>query len=140
MNKKGNKIIKKILFVLSYVFLAFLFLLACFLVFYITTNAIAKKKGTNPLISMYTIASPSMEPYIKVYDVIVDVRVKSEQDLSIGDVITFYSNTIDTGGFTITHRIFNVYEADGVIHYITKGDNNQAQDAGNIKFSNIVGK
>ena len=140
MDKKETNIFIKIFRALSYVFLVLLFLIALFLIFYIVTSAIAKKKGTKPPISLYTIVSPSMEPTIMVYDVIVDVNPKSDNDLDEGTIITFYSDKIDTGGYTVTHRIYKKYNYNNTIYYETKGDNNVAQDIGRITFSNIVGK
>ena len=140
MDKKEANIFVKIFRALSYVFLVFLFLVAIFLIFYITTSAIAKKNGTKPPISMYTIVSPSMEPTIMVYDVIVNVNPKSDDELPEGTIITFYSDAIDTGGYTVTHRIYKKYFYNNVVYYETKGDNNSAQDVGRITFGNIVGK
>jgi signal peptidase len=81
-----------------------------------------------------------MEPTIMVYDVIIDTRVTKDEDLKIGDIITFYSNTIDTGGYTVTHRIEDIYESNGIKYYTTKGDNNIDADSGIITIDNIVGK
>lgn len=77
---------------------------------------------------------------IMVYDVIIDTRVTKDEDLKIGDIITFYSNTIDTGGYTVTHRIEDIYESNGIKYYTTKGDNNIDADSGIITIDNIVGK
>ena len=146
MEKKEDSILTKIFRVFSYIFLAILFLLAIFLVFYIISSAIAKKRGTRPPISLYTIASPSMEPTINVYDIIVDVNVKSDDELyapskdNEGTIITFYSDSIDTGGYTVTHRIYRKYDYNGTIYYETKGDNNISEDLGRITLDNIVGR
>ena len=146
MEAKKPNIFIKIFRIFSYIFLVLLFLIAIFLVFYITTSAIAKANNKRPPISMYTIASPSMEPTIMVYDVIVNVNVKSDEELQptkdgeLGTIITFNSDVIDTGGYTITHRINNKYIYNGVAYYETKGDNNKSQDAGRITIKNVVGK
>ncbi|MCH5167589.1 MAG: signal peptidase I [Erysipelotrichales bacterium] len=141
MNKKGvKKIFANILRVLSYLCLAILFFIAAFLIYFIVSNQIARAKGERPTISIYTIVSPSMEPKIMVYDVIMDFRIKDEDSLSVGDIITFYSDEIDTGGYTVTHRIHDIYIKDGIKYYITKGDNNIDVDDGAITFDNIVGK
>ena len=139
MNKLGD-IIKFIGKVLAYVILCLLFLITTFLIYYMTSTAIASKKGQRPAISLYTIVSPSMEPFIKVYDVIIDRKIKENEELKIGDVITFYSSTLDTNGYTITHRIYDIKNVDGKTYYITKGDNNQSVDVGSITRENIVGK
>lgn len=98
------------------------------------------KKGEKPNIGLYTIVSPSMEPFIKVYDVIIDRKLKTNEELKVGDVITFYSSSLDTDGYTITHRIYDIKVSDGKTYYITKGDNNQSVDIGSITRENIVGK
>lgn len=116
------------------------FFIAAFLLYFIISNQLAKTTGSKPLISLYTIVSPSMEPTIMVYDVIIDTRVTKDEDLKIGDIITFYSNTIDTGGYTVTHRIEDIYESNGIKYYTTKGDNNIDADSGIITIDNIVGK
>lgn len=141
MNKKGiKKFIDTILKVLSYLSLVVLFLVAAILLFYIISNQIARKENKAPIIGLYTIISPSMEPAIKVYDVVLEFRVKDESELEIGDVITFYSDIIDTGGYTVTHRIIDIYEKEGKKYYVTKGDNNQSKDDGDITFDHIVGE
>lgn len=139
MNKIGD-IIKFIGKTLAYVILCLLFLITAFLVYYMSSSAIAARKGENPQISLYTIVSPSMEPFIKVYDVIIDRRLKANDELKVGDVITFYSSTLNTDGYTITHRIYDIKISEGKTYYITKGDNNQSVDVGSITRDNIVGK
>lgn len=141
MNKMGYKeVLSKTMSILSYICLVALFLIATFLLYFIVSNQIAKTKGEKPAISIYTIVSPSMEPTIMVYDVIIDTKVKSDAELKIGDIITFYSNTIDTGGYTVTHRIVDIYKNNEVIYYTTKGDNNMDKDVGLITIDNVVGK
>lgn len=140
MDEKGKNVFTLTIRICSYLFLLFLFLVAVFLIFYIVTSAVAKKNGTKPLISMYTIVSPSMEPTIMTQDVIFDVRVNNDNELNEKDIITFYTDTIDTGGYTVTHRIFKKYAYNDQVYYETKGDNNSSQDVGRITLSNIVGK
>ncbi len=140
MNKVFKVVLSKVMNFLSYICLVILFFIAAFLLYFIISNQLAKTTGSKPLISLYTIVSPSMEPTIMVYDVIIDTRVTKDEDLKIGDIITFYSNTIDTGGYTVTHRIEDIYESNGIKYYTTKGDNNIDADSGIITIDNIVGK
>lgn len=140
MNKGFKVVLSKVMNFLSYICLVILFFIAAFLLYFIISNQLAKTTGSKPLISLYTIVSPSMEPTIMVYDVIIDTRVTKDEDLKIGDIITFYSNTIDTGGYTVTHRIEDIYESNGIKYYTTKGDNNIDADSGIITIDNIVGK
>lgn len=140
MNKGFKVVLSKVMNFLSYICLVILFFIAAFLLYFIISNQLAKTTGSKPLISLYTIVSQSMEPTIMVYDVIIDTRVTKDEDLKIGDIITFYSNTIDTGGYTVTHRIEDIYESNGIKYYTTKGDNNIDADSGIITIDNIVGK
>lgn len=141
MSKKGLKKTLDIIFkLLSYLCLVVLFLIAIFLIFYIVTNQVAKNRGENPLISIYTIVSESMVPTIEVYDIIVDTRIDNPSSLKVGDIITFRSNFIDTEGYTITHRIISIDNTSGETRYYTKGDHNSRQDEGYITFDNITGK
>lgn len=141
MNKSGiKKITSLVLKILSLIALIVLFAVAVFFVFFIIVNQVARMNNTRPLMSIFTIVSPSMEPNIMVYDVIVDFKVDSEKELKKGDIITFYSESINTGGYTITHRIYDITKVDGETRYVTKGDNNATIDEGYITFEDVVGK
>ena len=83
MNQKESyngikKIVKTIASVISWVVLVILLFLAAFLAYYFLANKLYASKGEKyePKIGLYTIVSPSMTPNLKVYDVIVDVKVK----------------------------------------------------------------
>ena len=82
----------------------------------------------------YVITTKSMEPEIKKDDVIIIKKCK-ESELNIGDIITFKAN-----GEIITHRIVGVDENGEEKKYITKGDNNNAEDATLISFKEVEGK
>lgn len=138
-----DKIIKLIKFIgrtMTYVVLCLLFLITTFLIYYMISSFIAKKNNEYPDLSLYTIVSPSMEPFINVYDVILNRKVSADEPLKVGDVVTFYSSAINTDGYTITHRIYDVKNVDGIDYYVTKGDNNQSVDVGTITRDDIVGK
>ncbi len=138
--KKDNTIIKTIIDFFSYLLLSVLIFLSAFFAFYIVENAYAKATNTKPLISLFVIVSPSMVPTINVNDMIIDIGVKADSDLSENDIITFYSNVIDTGGYTITHRINKINIFEDEYRYVTKGDNNKSVDVGFTTIDRIVGK
>lgn len=85
-------------------------------------------------IKTYTIISGSMEPAIKVGDIII-VKDTQGNDLKINDVISFRQ-----GQTVVTHRIVEIQEKDGEKLYITKGDNNNIEDSGEALYSQIEGK
>lgn len=78
-------------------------------------------------IRIFKIGSGSMEPYLKVNDLII---VKKEKKYNENDVITFEDNDYYT-----THRIVKI---DGNT-ITTKGDSNNTNDP-NITEDRIVGK
>ncbi len=85
-------------------------------------------------IKTYVIISGSMEPGLNIGDIAV-VREVDESEINVGDVISFRQ-----GQNVITHRITEKIETNGSTEYITKGDNNNAEDHGTITYENIEGK
>lgn len=83
--------------------------------------------------SAQTIISGSMEPTLKVYDVII---IKPEENYQIGDIITFYVPNENGELESYTHRIVSC--GDGF--YMTQGDANQEWDKWEVYKQNIIGK
>ena len=73
---------KTVVTILSWVLFGILVLIIGFLVYYlIAANAYAVKgEKYEPKFSLYTIVSPSMEPKIKVYDVVVNTRIDNPHE------------------------------------------------------------
>ena len=137
-----TSILKFISGIISWTILVILVIVAGFLLYYFVSVKLYAQKGEayKPAFSLYTILSPSMEPNIKVYDVIFDVNVNSPEDIKEGDVITFVSTATLTKGMTITHRIVQVIQDENGYSYMTKGDNNLANDGAAVPFDNVLGK
>ncbi len=138
--KNKEIILKTIVNFFSFLILSILIFLSSFFAFYIVENVYAKVTNTKPLVSLYVIVSPSMVPTINVNDMIVDFGVNKDEDVKENDIVTFYSNVINTGGYTITHRINSINVYDDEYRYITKGDNNSSVDVGFTTIDRIVGK
>lgn len=85
------------------------------------------------------IATGSMEPEIKVGDVILVEKIKDMEkvnELEIGDVIQFKRENI-----LISHRIIDIERDETVgISFETKGDNNTVPDIERVMVENIKGK
>lgn len=95
---------------------------------------------TYPLLGAYIIVSESMVPTIEVNDAIIVKRV-DDDDLKIGDIITFSSNDHIYKGLTVTHRIIGIQEnSAGTYVYRTKGDNNILADTALVNLDNVYGK
>lgn len=141
--KKNRFIFNKIAKLLSYAIIVVLIFLGIFFAYYfVSLKAYEKNPTVNiPRFGLYTIISPSMEPAVKVYDVVVDLNVFNQDDIKKGDVITFISNSNVSKGLTVTHRVVDIItNADGSKAYITKGDNNLKADQATVSYKDVLGK
>lgn len=85
--------------------------------------------GVHPAV----IGSGSMSPSIETGDVIIVSRVNPD-DLNIGDVIQYMAD-----GYTVTHRIVDMYETNEGKFFITKGDANELPDDP-VSEARVIGK
>ena len=97
---------------------------------YINPNKLPSFLG----IKSFVIVSESMEPTIMTEDVIF-ITNTSRENLEVGDIISFR-----IGDYINTHRIIRIEQQNGEEVYITKGDNNNAEDRTPVKFEDIEGK
>lgn len=81
----------------------------------------------------FIVLSGSMETEIYAGDVAV-VKEADTASLKKGDIIAFKS-----GEIVITHRIYDIIQEEGETRYITKGDNNNAEDNGYVLPEQIEG-
>ncbi len=139
--KKIGKAFNYVGKIISSALIVILILIGIFLVYYLVS---AKKLSNNPeyqpKLSLYTIVSGSMEPNIKVYDVVIDVSVSDPAAIKVGDVITFRSTSSISRDLIVTHRVVDIKLVNGKYEYVTKGDWNSAIDSDTAKFDNIIGK
>ena len=141
--KKIRFYLNKVAKLLSYAVIVVLIILGIFFAYYfVSLKAYEKNPTVNiPRFGLYTIISPSMEPAVKVYDVVVDLNVFNQDDIKKGDVITFISNSNVSKGLTVTHRVVDIItNADGSKAYITKGDNNLKADQSTVSYKDVLGK
>lgn len=82
----------------------------------------------------FSIVTESMEPTIRVNDLIITKNVKQDE-IKEKDIITY-----KRGDSVITHRVFKVVNDAGNIYYLTKGDSNYIQDDYKVKYKDIEGK
>lgn len=88
-------------------------------------------------IKTYVIISGSMEPNIKIGDIVITKSIKNkEESIKVGDIISYRK-----GQNVITHRITNIEkDENGILRIATKGDNNNTEDSERILINNIEGK
>jgi signal peptidase I len=89
-----------------------------------------------------SVQSGSMVPTFHKGDLVIDTpinpHVPVQQQLAVGDVVT-YTNPTLLKGAPITHRLVQTADFANGNHFITKGDANQAADPP-ITTKNIIGK
>lgn len=115
---------KKIIYLLFTILLIILF-------FYIGYSKLIEK---SPFVSMFNIGmlqvtSGSMEPNIKIGEIIIILKVKNYK---VGDIVTICTKN----NSLVTHRIIKKEDKK----YITKGDFNNIQDEDIITNEEIQGK
>lgn len=100
------------------------------------------KTGNNkkPLFGAYVIVTESMIPTINVNDAVVVKRVEDD-NVGVGDIVTFSASSGYYAGYSITHRIVGKYiTQSGDFVYRTKGDNNDREDISLVSTDSILGK
>ncbi len=132
MNNKRLKTIVKVISILIYIITIpiIIFNMTLIIKSYINPNETPSFFGYKN----YTIVSRSMENTINKNDVII-IKEVSQNEINKNDIIAFYQNNQ-----VITHRIVDVIEDNGVIKYVTKGDNNVHEDKELVTYEQIEGK
>lgn len=135
--------IKRIISLLCTIILALLLVVGALMFYYSIKSKEYEKKGVKytPPFGLYTIISGSMEPNIKVYDVILVSDVDDLSTIRVGDVITFISTWDLNLGKTVTHRVVSITKTlSGEFQFTTKGDANGSSDGTVVMQENLVGK
>lgn len=83
------------------------------------------------------IVEHGLDNQISAYSLIGIEKVK-EEEIALYDIVAFYNKKEQI----VVHRVINVYEKEGVVHYNTKGDANTASASYEIglTYDDIVGK
>ncbi len=124
---------------IMYAIIVILLLIGAVLLVYFIDFKIRDSKFQTPLYGAYVIVSGSMEPLIKVRDAVI-IKRASEDNIKVGDVVTYRSADPAFYGILITHRVVNIEDVNGEKTFITKGDNNETIDRTPVKFGQIQGK
>lgn len=100
--------------------------------------------GKMPYIFGYRVLqviSGSMQPTIADETCII-IKKTDIEDIKVGDIITFVSESRDIYGFLNTHRVHDITEdaETGETLFITKGDAYEKVDAHPVSYDQIAGK
>lgn len=137
--KDAKWLLNYMISIIMYAIIVMLLFVGVILLIYFVDYKIYDNKNENPLYGAYVIVSGSMEPLIKVRDAVLIKRV-SEDNVKVGDVVTYRSLDTSYYGILITHRVVRIDEVNGKKVYITKGDHNETIDRSPINFDQIRGK
>ncbi|MBR1739702.1 MAG: signal peptidase I [Ruminococcus sp.] len=129
------KILKIVFNVLAWVLLIFALLITMVVFSSNKNNDVANLFGYIPL----TVESDSMLPKFKTGDLIICKEVDDVYDLKEGDVITFWT-IINGNKVKNTHRIVEIVDTDNSRSFITRGDNNDANDETNVRAGDVIAK
>lgn len=90
---------------------------------------------------MLRVMSDSMEPAFGKGECII-VKSVEQEEIEVGDIITFVSPDPSLNGSFNTHRVIDIApdRTTGQLVYFTKGDNNTWEDNYTIYYEDIVGK
>lgn len=134
--KRKNKCqqVKKIFSIILYVIL--IPIIVCNLFLIIQSIFLNNKTASVFGFKSYVIISGSMSPKINVGDIAIVKSLNESSSYRVGDIISYRENSN-----IVTHRIIRVEKSkDSQTRYITKGDNNNAEDNFVIEQNNIEGK
>lgn len=81
----------------------------------------------------------SMAPEIP-RDSMILVKKCAPEEVSTGDVITFYSSDPDLGGAVNTHRVTQIEQTGTGLLFTTKGDANALEDRYKVAQDQLIGK
>lgn len=91
-------------------------------------------------IKVFTVLTDSMKPTFSKGYLIATIP---EEEYYPGDIITYEPPTGRLGGQvvdSVTHRISEIEDVDGMTYYYTKGDANSSQDIDPVTKDLIIGK
>lgn len=76
----------------------------------------------------------SMDPLLDVGANGIEIIPQSEEDIHIGDIISY-----DSGSGIVIHRVIDVLSDEQGLYYVVKGDNNPIPDKQKVRFSDVQG-
>lgn len=130
--RQGGKIIISVLIYILYIIIIPIIIFDMFLI----TQTIINPNKTPDFFGykIFNIVTGSMEPTIKVDDIVV-VKEEDKKNIRKNDIITF--KIVDE---IITHRVIDIAYDNGTLIYTTKGDKNDVTDIERVQFEQIEGK
>ena len=82
------------------------------------------------------IDSNSMDPLIDEGTTTIEITPKKENEIKVGDIISYKINGYD---YALVHRVVGIGNDEDGIYFVTKGDNYWKEDPYKVRFSQIEG-
>lgn len=82
------------------------------------------------------IDSNSMDPLIDEGTTTIEIKPKSAEEITVGDIIAF---DVDDYDYAFVHRVVEIGNDEKGIYFITKGDNFYKEDSDKVRFSQVEG-
>ncbi len=78
----------------------------------------------------------SMDPLLDVTANGIEIRPKSAEQISVGDIISYKSDKL---GGVVIHRVIEKGEDEKGTYFVVKGDNNPVSDPEKVRFDQVQG-
>lgn len=130
---KGKKIFKTIIDVIVWIII----IIAASVTLITLTS---REKGVSKILGYVpqNVQTGSMEPTIMTGDLIISKEYNADKyTLKEGDVISFFTVEENTQ-IIVTHRIKSIISINGMTSYVTRGDNNPADDENQVAPGDII--
>ena len=133
-NIKRNEEIRNFFFVLIYIILIPIVLFSIFL----SLIELGKNSDVPEMMNyeFYTVISDSMMPKLKKDDIIIIQKNINPDKIKEGNILTFKNKY----GEIITHRVVKINKREDFVNFVTKGDNNEKDDAEIVTTDMIIGR
>lgn len=133
------KVVKRILKILADIVIILIFAAS---IFVIISSITQKKNGVSNVFG-YTSAvvqTDSMTGTLEKGDIVISKLTDADTEIKKNDIVSFFTD-MDGERITITHRVVEAYEQDGIEYYQTQGDKpGLARDEYHLVRSEILSK
>ena len=89
-------------------------------------------------IRIFMVVSGSMVDEYNIGDILIS-KATDEEDINVGDNVTYLGKTGGVKGLIVTHKVINKEKRDGNTYFVTKGIANEISDP-EISYDQIYGK
>ena len=89
-------------------------------------------------IRIFMVVSGSMVDEYNIGDILIS-KATDEEDINVGDNVTYLGKTGGVKGLIVTHKVINKEKRDGNTYFVTKGIANKISDP-EITYDQIYGK